>query len=249
MLLFAFVLRYLSVALHEAGHWAALQLLNCRPVMGFTGLIQSWTGAPPHPEGWISIAFEGDIGYIHLSREPAPLEWAASLAAGLIATLFLAWAGVLLAKVSSSPALRVTGWVTALVNGLGILLFPLNYWYSKGDTAFLAHFLELPEWMVALVFEAGRGGALLAALGLLPDWKERLRWSLPVLGGYLLTLPALFALQRIDRTLFLAMDFGATHLGGFPWPVLLLNLCAFLLAWKLGKDLKGKGTPEDAEVN
>ena len=235
---FALVLRYLSVALHELGHWAVLSGLGCHPVMGFTGLLQTWEGAPPHAQGWISIVFEGATGYLHLSRAPSPIGWAFALGAGLATTLLLAWVGLLLANSSRSLSLRIIGWVLALVNSLGILFFPLNYWYSKGDTAFMAHYLEVSELWVAAVYEALRATVLVWALALLGNWRQLFRWALPVLGGYLLGMPLLYGLQRIDRTVFVERAFGASHLGGFPFPVLLLNLLALFFTWRMWKELE-----------
>ena len=223
----SFLIRYLSVALHEAGHWAVLTIFGRGPVMGFTGLVQRWGTPPQEPGGWVRITFSGSEGWLRLASSPSSTaEWVLYLGAGLTATVILAWIGCVLLYRDVSPTLRAVGLILALVNGLGVLLFPLNYFLSSGDTAFIAYYLHISEALVAIPYELLRGGALIAALAALATWRARFRWAAPALLGYFLMMPVIFTLNHLART---GVEKGTplfTPLAGWSAPVLVLDLVA-----------------------
>ncbi|RMF57974.1 MAG: hypothetical protein D6748_09955, partial [Calditrichaeota bacterium] len=189
MVVMSFLVRYLSVALHEAGHWAILMFYGRGPVMGFSGLIQRWGTPPPQLDGWVRITYYGDEGWLRLASLPDNrMQWVLFLAAGLMMTIILAWAGCFVFYRSSSPTLRAAGLILALVNGLGIILFPLNYFLSSGDTAFIAYYLQVSETLVAVPYEILRGESLLIALIGVATWREKIRWTGSALLGYSLTI-------------------------------------------------------------
>lgn len=229
----AALLRYLSTAAHEAGHWAVLALLGRGPVMGFGGLVQRWETPPPDPAGWVRITFAGSTGWLRLASPPAgTAEWVAFLAAGPAVTVALAWVGWALYRRAASPASRGLGLLLCLVNALGVLLFPFNYFLSSGDTAFIAYHLGVPEGLVALPYEALRGGALVAGLAWLGTWRERGRWAAPALLGYILVMVLLFPLDGFVRQGVAEGLPLFAPLAGWSAPVLaahLLALGAFLL--------------------
>ena len=239
----SFLIRYLSVAVHEAGHWAVLTIFGRRPVWGFAGLVQYWDTPPPDPSGWIRITFEGSVGWLRLASAPgSTAEWVVYLAAGPIISLLLAWAGCALFYRGVSPTARGMGLLLALVNGLGTLLFPLNYFLSSGDTAFIAHYLHISEVWVAVPYELLRGGALVGALGGLTGWETRLRWTTFAFLGYFFTMPVLFPLNQLVRTGVAKKEPFFAPIAGWSAPVLTLHLVAlgtFVLVWhKLGSDVR-----------
>jgi len=61
------LVRYLSVALHEAGHWAVLAISGRGPVMGFAGLVQKWDAPPPNKSEWVRITFSGSEGWLRMA--------------------------------------------------------------------------------------------------------------------------------------------------------------------------------------
>jgi len=223
----AFLVRYLSVALHEAGHWAVLTLFGRGPVWGLTGLVQRWDAPPPDPNGWVRITFQGSEGWLRMASAPqSTAEWVLYLAAGPAMTLILAWAGCALLYRGRSPATRGLGLVLALANGLGILFFPLNYFLSSGDTAFIAYYLGISEAWVAVPYELLRGGALVAALAGLATWRARWRWAGPAFLGFLLTMPVFIPLNPIIRTGVAEGRPFFTPIAGWSAPVLVLDLVA-----------------------
>jgi len=232
----AFLVRYLSVALHEAGHWAVLILTGRGPVWGFTGLVQRWDAPPPDPSGWVRITFEGSEGWLRMASAPASTaEWVLYLAAGPAMSLVLAWAGCALLYRGRSAAARGLGLVLALVDSLVVLLFPLNYFLSSGDTAFIAYYLGISEAWVAVPYELLRGGALVVALARLATWRARLRWAGPALLGSLLTMSMLFPLNQLIRTGVAEGRPFFVPVAGWSAPVLLLDLVvvgAFVLLWR-----------------
>jgi hypothetical protein len=127
------------------------------------------------------------------------------------------------------------GLVLALVNSLGILLFPLNYFLSSGDTAFIAYYLHISEAWIAVPYELLRGGALVVALAGLHTWRMRWLWALPALLGYFLTMPVLFPLNQVIRTGVAEGRPFFTPIAGWSAPVLVLDLIAvgvLALVWR-----------------
>ena len=231
-----FLVRYLSVTLHEAGHWAVLTLFGRGPVWGLTGLVQRWDAPPPDPNGWVRITFEGSEGWLRMASAPqSTAEWVLYLAAGPAMSLLLAWAGCALLYRGRTPATRGLGLVLALVNSLGLLLFPLNYFLSNGDTAFIAYYLGISEAWVALPYELLRGGALVAALIRLRTWRTRFRWAMPAFLGYFLSMAMLFPLNQAIRTGVAQGTLLFAPIAGWSAPVLVLDLVAlgtFVMVWR-----------------
>jgi len=131
--------------------------------------------------------------------------------------------------------MRALGVILTLVNGLGIVLFPLNYFLSSGDTAFMAYYLHVHEAWVAVPYELLRGAALVAALVGLGSWHRQRRWAIPALYGYFLTMLVLFPLDKAVRTGVAQENPFFAPVAGWSAPVLILHTVAlgsFMLAWR-----------------
>ncbi|RMF66252.1 MAG: hypothetical protein D6743_06720 [Calditrichaeota bacterium] len=160
------------------------------------------------------------------------------LAAGPVVTLTLVWFGYFLFRRASSTSTRGVWLILALVNGFGVIFFPLNYIWGSGDLTFIAYHLRTSEVWLAVPYELLRGGGLLAILLGLETWRERLRWVNPALSGVLLTMAALSLLDQAVRTGVVQGNRFFASVAGWSAPVLVLHLVVlgtFVLLWRKRK--------------
>ncbi len=229
IVVFAFLTGYLSIALHEFGHWLILEILGKGPVMGFSGLVQSWDTTPKIPSNWIHITYKGADGWLRLGSAPTgAFEWGIILGAGPLITLLLAWSGYLLLTFSDSPKIRFLGLSLTLVNTVGVFLFPINYILGSGDFSFMASYLSVPLPSIAFPYEMLRVIALLLTFSKIRRWENWRRWTGLILSGYIMVLPVMF-LDKLIRFNFVHEGPLAKSFTGWATPVLIAHILSLLV--------------------
>jgi len=214
--------------LHEAGHWAVLQLYGRQPVWGFTSLVQLWDRTPSAPAEWVkTTSIDGGSGWLHLgSQIGSDTEWLLFIAAGPLVQIVAFVAGLLLARYGRSSTARTLGFLVALVNVFsGFLYQVVNLAKGVGgDEVLLAHYLGTSPVAVAAVLGAIFGLGLVIVFAGLRPWKTRLTWGLALALGILPVGPLL---MRANSMVTEQLDAGNRlfqPLIGFSLPVFLTGL-------------------------
>ncbi len=232
LLLLTVVVVYFSVMLHEAAHWAVLQILDCGPTMGFTGIIQKWDVPPLHPEEWQKIHYPGiGTGWLRLEQLPRThTQWAIMLLSGQLIPVLLILVGIFLVFQSTSPFQKVVGFMLAFVNG-AMALTKIIGWVNGniGDLYFFSLYSGLNVNAINALFIFLLGAGLVWALRQLPCPVRRRWMQALVLGYFIIILP----LQKANSMLLSAINTGkswAMPVAGWSKPVWIVTLFFLLLA-------------------
>jgi hypothetical protein len=189
--------------LHEAGHWAVLQLFERGPVMSFTGLVQR-EELPTAPERWVEFpAPDGQEVWLHLaSLSASSAEWVAMLAAGPLAQLAAMILGLLLAHFARRETVRSLGLLLALINSFGPALYQLTSTLGGpgGDEYFIAYYLGLSRHFISASLGLASAAGLVLALRELSGWRMRLKWGAALSVGLLPQGPLLMMAYRITQS-------------------------------------------------
>jgi len=221
VLLLTVCLTYFSVWLHEAGHWAVLEALQCGPTMGFAGIIQQWDMPPSAPHQWQRISYPNlGTAWLRLERLPqTPQQWFWMLLAGQLVAVLLLGLGILLYKTSSSYTFQAIGLMLAFVNG-AMALPKIVSWVMGGigDLFFVGFYSGInPAWFKG-AFIVVLGSGLVWSLRQFPCPIRR-RWMQALILAYgFVVIP----LQKANGSLRSAIDrelSWAAPLAGWSKPV------------------------------
>jgi hypothetical protein len=215
--------------LHEAGHWAVMQSFGRRPLWGFTSLVQLSESGPSTPADWVELTnLDGSLSWLRLESLPATdAEWLLFLAAGPLAQVAAMVIGFMIARFSRSAVVRTMGFILALVNAFGGLLYQLVGLLRGGgsDETLIAHYLEVSPVPVSAVLAVAFGIGLVLAARTLATWKMRLQWGAALILG---TLPIGPLLMRANNMVIEQVDAGHPFfrsLVGFSLPVFMTRAC------------------------
>ncbi|RME51861.1 MAG: hypothetical protein D6796_00085 [Caldilineae bacterium] len=234
LLLLSVLLGYLGgQILHEAGHWAILQLYRRAPLMSFTGLVQQ-DEPPAHSEGWTQFTTpDGEQVWLHLASLPgSSAEWIAMLAAGPLAQVAVMILGLVLARFGKREPVRVIGLLLALINSFGPILYQSRSMLGEGggDEYFIAQFLGLPKYMIHLPILLISIAGFVVGLWSLAEWRTRLKWIGAVCIGFVGQGPLLMFANRITQTQVSLGNPLFRSVFGWSLPVMVVNVVvAFIL--------------------
>ena len=224
MLVLAMLVNILGQAIHETGHSSVYQLMGRGPVWGFTKLVQVWDTPPIHPEEWVETRFEGDSGWYRLTTpRESTLEKIISTAAGPIAGLLAAAAGLVIRKHNKTHPAGVVGLMLTLSISLAAILYYLRSASRVGGDEFeLAMLMGISTTPVNLFFGIGFATCFLLALRVLPAWKTRLTWLGATFLGSIITGGAMFFADNIVITQVDAGNPWFRPVLGFAFPVFVV---------------------------
>ncbi|RMD58714.1 hypothetical protein D6833_12565 [Candidatus Parcubacteria bacterium] len=232
LVLLAALLGYLGGQIvHEAGHWAVLEIYRRSPVMSFTGLVQQ-DETPNHPEGWSQFtAPDGEQVWLHLATLPgSDTEWVLMLAAGPLAQVAAMLFGFALVHFGEREQVKVIGLLLALLNSFGPMLYQSRSMLGRGggDEYLITQFLGVPAAAVHVLFLAVATAGLVVGMWNLAGWRTRLKWLGAVCIGFVGQGPLLMYANRITRTqVGLGNPFFRPVLG-WSLPVVIVSVVAGL---------------------
>lgn len=239
LLLFILLLNILAAQLlHEAGHWAVLQVYGRRPLWGFTSLVQLSESEPSSLDNWVELTnIDGSLSWLHLESLPASdTEWVLFLAAGPLIQLAAVVIGLMFARFGRTSTVRTVGFLLALVNAFGGFFYQLVSLLQGGgsDETLIARYLALNPTIVSVVLGVGFGLGLAIAIRALGTRKMRLTWGSALFVGILPVGPLLMI---ANSTVIEQVDAGNPFFRpviGFSLPVFLTGfLCILLLGFML----------------
>jgi hypothetical protein len=238
LLLLLLLVVYLSIQLHEAGHWAAGWVVGVVPVMGFTRELRI------NAELNEALEHTADLAEaLHqVSGAPGSLGgWMAFTAAGPLVTLALAVLGHWLFKAGRTLLLRELGLLLVGANALRVVSYLASHLRgSRGDEFFMAFYLGLPQAAVTLPLGLAFTAILFFTFRALAPRGERRRFTLVLVLVGLTGATLSSLLTRADDQMWAALVEGnllVQPVGGYPLPVALINLVAltsFLTLLALG---------------
>ncbi len=232
VVLFAFLLQ----AIHEGGHWAVYQAFGRGPVWGFTSLVQLWSETPLHPDEWVQItAPNGEQGWVYLASPASKAEEFAMLAAGPLATLLAAIAGLVIMRSGKSPVARQMGLLLTLVDSFvyGQYYLRAPFRSSGGDEFFMAAYLGIPKYVIEIPLGLALVVCFILGLRALGSWQNGVRWMGAVLPGSFLTGLFLMQANQIVQTQINQGNPLFQPVLGFSLPVAIVNSLVVigLAAW------------------
>ncbi len=212
---------------HEAGHWAILEIFRRNPVMSFTGLVQQHE-TPASLEGWSQFAVPGgEPVWLHLETLPeSGAEWVLMLSAGPLAQVAAMLVGLVLVRFGKRERMRVTGLLLALVDSFGPIVYQGRSMSGRGggDEYLMAQFLGVPEAAVHVIFLAAATTGLVIAVRHLAGWRARLEWLGAGCLGFVIPGPLLMYADRITRIQVGSGNPYFRPVLGWSLPVVLVSL-------------------------
>ncbi len=238
-LLLSALLVYISVEIHEFGHWLVLWIFGHEPVMSFNGLVQLWDTIPNHPDEWVKIYYPGiGEGWLRLSSLPSNnLEWILMLLAGPIMHPILILVGILFMRINNA-FLQKVGVMLVLINGLKFLTNLLSYFQGAiGDYYFIGVYSGIPHIYIVLLFVIvqflGFAYGIYKSGRLLKEEGASLLISIFLAGIIIITL-----LSKLNGLIVEGVDnknpFFMPILG-WPLPVLIVNILSLVMILSLYK--------------
>jgi len=233
LFLLAMLLNILGRAIHESGHSMIYQLMGRDPVWGFTKLVQIWDTPPLAPEDWTETSFNGEPGWLKIkSPQESKAEKVIATAAGPIAGLMAAVAGLVLMKKSSNQTIKQIGLVLTLNTSLVAIIYYLRSASNPGGDEFnLAMMLGVPVSLINHLLGLGFAICLVFAIRKLPTWKTGLKWlGVVLLGSAATGIPLAFA----DQFIIAQVDSGNPWFNpvlGYALPVFLVYLGTLFIVW------------------
>ena len=231
VLLLAICVTYFSVWLHEAGHWAVLEALQCGPTMGFAGIIQQWDTPPSSPHQWQRISYPNlGTAWLRLERLPqTSQQWTWMLLAGQLVAVLLLVVGILLYKTSSSHTLKAAGLMLVFVNG-AMALPKIVSWLMGGigDLYFVGFYSGInPAWVKG-AFIVVLGSGLVWSLRQFPCPIRR-RWMQALVLAYIIVVIPLQKANAVIRSAVEQELPWAAPLAGWSKPVWWVTAGFFVL--------------------
>ncbi len=232
-LLLAMLVNILGQASHESGHSLVYQIMGRDPVWGFTKIVQIWDSPPMHPGEWVETSFEGEPGWLKLSSpQESQTEEALSIAAGPLAGLFGAVAGLIIVKRGKDISIKQFG----LVLTISISFVALQYYLRSGnrvggDEYSLSQLFGIQPGFLNIPLGMAFAVCLYLALRELPDWRNKLKWLGTVILGSALTGSLMF---MADDFVIAQVDAGNLWFRpvlGYAFPVFFVNVLALVGIW------------------
>jgi len=187
---------------HEAGHWAVLEIYRRGPVMSFTGLVQQ-EETPRYREGWSQFtAPDGEQVWLHLGTLPGnDAEWVLMLAAGPLAQVAAMLFGLAMVHFGKQAQMKVIGLLLALINSFGPMVYQSISLQrgGGGDEYFMAQFLGWSAAVVHVFFLGIAIVGLAVVMRNLSGWRTRLKWLGAVFVGFVGQGPLLMYANRITQ--------------------------------------------------
>ncbi len=227
--LLAIVVIYFSIIMHEAAHWAILQILGCQPTMGFTGIIQQWDTPPNSLDGWQAITYPTiGTGWLRMEQLPqTSLQWGVMLISGQSVPLLLIILGIFW-YYRKPPQFAVVALMVVFINGAMAITKIIGWWQGNlGDLYFFSLHTGVPYPILNGSIIGALGSGLVWSLRQLPCPVRR-RWMRALVVAYAGTLPLLMwgnalILQLIDSTSLWGKVFW-----GWALPVWVVTLVIFV---------------------
>ena len=233
LVILALLLNFVVQTIHEAGHWAVLEISGRRPVWGFNQLIQIWDGKPVHPEEWTeTTAPDGEKGWLRMSSASGKTEFNIMLVAGPLASLFGVVLALSLSRWNRNRAIRQMALMMALLSSLIMSVYYLRGFNRLGgDEYFLAANMGIPKYIIDIPFGLAFIIAFITGVWTLGDWRTRLKWfGAIVLGSIPSALFIVKANTIVQNQVDLDNPFFISLLG-WSLPVLVVNVIACLALW------------------
>jgi hypothetical protein len=234
LVMLALLLNFVVQTVHEAGHWAVLEISGRRPVWGFTQLLQIWGNPPPiHPEEWTTtIAPDGEKGWLRLASSPGKIEYIIMLVAGPFASVLLVVFGLSLAGWNRNPFTKQMGLVLALICSLVMSQYYLRgFNRTGGDEYFLAADLGIPKYIIDIPFCLAFVSGFILGVLTLSDWRTRIKWLGAIMLG---SVPSGLFLMKANGLILAQVNQGNPlflPLLGWSLPVVAINVIVCLVLW------------------
>jgi len=217
---------------HEAGHWAVLEIYRRGPVMSFTGLVQQ-EETPYYREGWSQFtAPDGEQVWLHLATLPgSDVEWVLMLAAGPLAQVVAMLLGFALIYFGEREQAKVIGLLLALINSFGPMVYQSRSMLGRGggDEYLIAQFLGVPATVVHALFLAVAIVGLAVGMWTLFGWRTRLKWLGAICIGFVAQGPLLMYANRITQTQVVLGNPYFRPVLGWSLPVVIVSVVAGLI--------------------